>query len=281
MNIPMPPMMESRSRVWAQAWSLPMYQIAPPDFDDTVAARFDDPGTQLHLRMAGGSSTSILGTAVKLGVRGEDAPRLIRIAQRLQGKADLVAAALRSSPGGFRDQALDAHLRLVLGAAIATPELPSAAELSQLARWAVADLAGQRGSQHPVVEHRLRMAAFGALLACDIDLLSRVLALVPARHLKASPQWSLMQGIVDTAEPLATDGVAGIAVRDEATRGAFLRLFDWHRQPVIPVAPDEESPLDVPPILGNYLYAWAWLRVFSPEPCTRVDWPAMRQLMTA
>lgn len=280
MIVPMPPMIESAAALWVEGWALPINQVPPPEFDDALMARFDDPGTEIHLQMASSSSTSILSTAIMLGAGGEDDARLALIASRLEGKADRVAAALRARPLGVMDQGLDAHLRLSLAAAATSPELPPPTELVQFAQWVVADMAGRRGSLHPASDRRLRLAALGALLACDIALLSQVVALVPAAHRKASLQWTLMHQVVDAAEPTTVDGVAGITVHDDATRQAFVRLFSMHRHPKVPETMGPEGPVDAPTIVGNYLYAWAWLRVFSPEPCTRTDWATMRWLMT-
>ena len=61
---------------WAEAWRLPMYRIPEPSFDDAVIARFDAPTSEQHLRMAAGSSASILSVALMVAVRGEDETRL-------------------------------------------------------------------------------------------------------------------------------------------------------------------------------------------------------------
>lgn len=61
---------------------------------------------------------------------------------------------------------------------------------------------------------------------------------------------------------------------------AFVELLNRHRQPCRAIEAGDEGPVDVPFILGNYLYGWAWLSLFSPRPVYRTDWATMRDLMT-
>ena len=106
---------------WTEAWRLPMYRIPEPAFDDTVIARFDDPASEQHLRMAAGSSASILSVALMVALRGEDDARVQRIAERVPGTAQRIDSALRSGAGGFADAGLEAPMRLALAARVAAP----------------------------------------------------------------------------------------------------------------------------------------------------------------
>ena len=171
-------------------------------------------------------------------------------------------------------------MRLALTACAATPELPEPAELARPARWAVQDMAKPKAALHPTIERRLRLAAFGALLAQDHDLLAAVLALVPAATRRASPQWTLHVRILAVAAPRTDSRGAGFAVEDAAVRAAFAQLLAKHRLPFRAIEAGDEGPVDAPFILGNYLHCWAWLSLFSPCPVYRTDWATMRELMT-
>ena len=171
-------------------------------------------------------------------------------------------------------------MRLALTACAATPELPEPAELARPARWAVQDMAKPKAALHPTIERRLRLAAFGALLAQDHDLLAAVLALVPAATRRASPQWTLHVRILAVAAPRTDSRGAGFAVEDAAVRAAFAQLLAKHRLPFRAIEAGDEGPVDAPFILGNYLHCWAWLSLFSPCPVSRTDWATMRRLMT-
>ena len=67
---------------------------------------------------------------------------------------------------------------------------------------------------------------------------------------------------------------------DATVIARFVELLNRHRQPCRAIEAGDEGPVDVPFILGNYLYCWAWLSLFSPCPVYRTDWATMRELMT-
>ncbi|MBK8286630.1 MAG: hypothetical protein IPK97_18195 [Ahniella sp.] len=279
MNEWFPASIGSVATQWVEAWRMPMYRIPEPSFDEAVLARFDDPSTEQHLRMAAGSSASILSVALMVALRGEDDARVRHIAARVAGSAEQVESALKSGAGGFADAGLEAPMRLAFAACVATPSLPAAKALSEPARCAVRDLAKHKGPLHPTVERRLRLAAFGALLAQDAELLAAVVALVPAATRSASAQWALHERILAIATPHSGAGSFAEAVKDTEVRTAFEQQWIRHRQPILTIGPGDETPVDVPFVLGNYLHCWAWLSVFSETPVSRVDWTTMRGLM--
>jgi hypothetical protein len=116
---------------WATAWGLPMYQIAPPDFDDRLMSRLEAPAA--FLRMLHGTSLTALGVALTLGLRGEEPARLQAMAERARPVLDGVVAALGNAEPVIAEQVFEIRLYLTLLARAARPALPARPVLRDIA----------------------------------------------------------------------------------------------------------------------------------------------------
>lgn len=262
---------------WATAWDLPMYQIAPPDFDHTLMARLEAPAG--FLRMLQGTSLTALGVALKLGLRGEEPARLQAMAERARPVLDGVVAALGKAEPVIAEQVFEIRLYLTLLAHAARPALPALPVLRDIASdWANSfGTRGRYAGMHPMRQSALRHAAHLALLAGDADVFARIVARVPPASIAQSRHWALYAAIQRAA---AAGRTLAEALQEPECAAKFAEMHRLHRLPVLTDELGDEGCLFVPPYVGNYLYAWVHVRMNRPEMEAGMDWATMRGLMT-
>lgn len=277
---PLPAGLVSVAAAWADAWRLPMYEIAPATFDQQVLERLAAPGTlprQFH-----GACVSIASVALKLALQGGQPERVARIASRAQALADPVATRLRGGPPEVAATASEARLLLALAGTLAAPALPP----DDLLRELVQDFLGLFGSgrkpdvAHPALARQLLLAAHLALLAQDAELLARVAWAAPRKGAAASRHWPLYRGVAQAAATRPGRHAVCDAIREAGQAARFMALLNLHRRPLVADELGPEGTLCVPPVVANYLYCWTYARLLRPEPADGMDWPTMRRLMT-
>ena len=275
----LPAGLTSLAPAWRAALERVEYTRASPEFERKLIGACT--GTQDAPSLE--SSTHFAFSAAQNAALAGDFAQAHRLYAALADNGERLAAQVlcidpRHGPAYVTPLASVLHHALAVGAR--ADAAPARAPLRTLVEYLLGRLPkSKRANPHQSVLLQIRTAAHAALLAQDLELLQRV---VQVRSTIASfpRQWRLFHEIARVGRNETHGGDDFLRVDDAGVREEFMAVFQAHRQPWFN---DAQVLLGeqwyTASLIGGFVHAWTYLQTFAPEPTTRCEWPALRELL--
>lgn len=267
----------SVASMWQDALRRVEFELPSETFERKLAAACGGNGA-LPVDAA---STFALRAAIQVHVVGNDSDRAERLSGAITGHADEIVETASKSDGDVSLLPIDAWLHLEIAESLASAAVPRRLHLKALGTFVVDRISSlKRRNLHMAYQLRLHTAAYAAVLAGDLELLRRVLAL-RATDASVPRQWTLLHAIAKHGRIKTRAQGDFLRVDAPEVRNQFLHLFQAQRLPYLAqfeaALPGERWFGGA--LIGSYVYSWIWLQTFAPEPTVQTDWNTLRELM--